>query len=88
MSQKAAIILRNHAGDKPLESAAAAKILSDYLKPGGVFSQEVFAALAGKVEEIETSLGNRKSLKELPENQRTALRTAIYFTCARCPRVS
>jgi PiT family inorganic phosphate transporter len=88
MSQKAAVILRNHAGGKSLESSATAKTLSDYLKPGGVFSEEVFLALAEKVERIQTLLGNRQSLKELPENQRTALRTAIYFTTETIARLN
>jgi PiT family inorganic phosphate transporter len=80
MSQNATTIFEKHAGVRPFEKEAAATTLSAYIKPGGAFSDKVFTALVEKNEEIATSLRNHKSLKELPENQRGALRMTIYFT--------
>ncbi len=80
MSQSATAILEKHTGGSLLENKAAGKTLNAYLKTGGAFSDNVFAALAEKNEEIATTIANRNSLNELPENQRSALRTEIYFT--------
>ena len=80
MSQSAAVVIEKHAGAAPMEKAAAGKILSAYLKTGGAFSDQVFAALAEKNSEIAPAISNRKLLAEVPENQRSPLRTAIYFT--------
>ena len=80
MSQSAATYLEKHAGAAPLENEAAAKTLDGYLKSGGAFSDQVFAALAEKNAEIAATLAGHKSLTELPGNQRSALRTAIYYT--------
>jgi PiT family inorganic phosphate transporter len=80
MSQSAAAMIEKHAGAAPMENDAAGKILSAYLKTGGAFSDQVFAALAEKNSEIEPAIASRKSLGEVPENQRGSLRAAIYFT--------
>jgi PiT family inorganic phosphate transporter len=62
-----------------MESDAAARTLGTYLKVGSAFSNNIFAALAKKNEEISTTLARHKSLAELPESQRSALRTEIYL---------
>jgi PiT family inorganic phosphate transporter len=80
MSQSAATFLQKNTVGVPLEAAAAAKTLDSYLKSGGAFSDKVFAALAEKNNEIASALAGRNSLTELPENQRSGLRTAIYYT--------
>ena len=80
MSQKAQAIVKTHAGNVSMEKEEAAKTLAGYLKAGGAFSDNVFAALAEKNAEISTTLAGHQSLAELPENQRSALRTDIYFT--------
>jgi inorganic phosphate transporter, PiT family len=80
MSQNATPIVEKHTSGVPLDKEAASKTLNAYLKTGGAFSDNVFTALTEKNNEITTALTNRKSLNELPENQRSALRTAIYFT--------
>jgi PiT family inorganic phosphate transporter len=79
MSQSASAVIEKHAAT-PMEKEAASKTLSAYLKASGTFSEAVFAALAEKNAEVGAAVGNRQSLNELPENQRAALRTAIYFT--------
>jgi PiT family inorganic phosphate transporter len=79
MSQNASAVLAKHA-PAPAEKDAAAKTLGAYLKPGGTFSDNLFAALAEKNSEVNTFLANHKSLAEMPEDQRGALRTAIYYT--------
>jgi PiT family inorganic phosphate transporter len=80
MSQSAAAMLEKHTKGLSAEGEAANKTLGAYLKTGGAFSDDVFAALAGKNAEIATALANHKSLAEVPEKQRGELRTAIYFT--------
>jgi len=79
-SQSVAAYLEKQVGAGPMEKVAAAKTLDAYLKSGGAFSDQVFGALSEKNAEIATMLANHKSLTELPENQRSALRTAIYYT--------
>jgi PiT family inorganic phosphate transporter len=80
MSQNASAIIQKYAGGEPVEKTEAAKALNDYLKTSGAFSDKVFPALAEKNSEIQTGLANCKSLTDLPENQRSGLRTAIYYT--------
>ena len=80
MSQSASAILKAHPGGGSPGKEEAAKALSAYLKAGGSFSDTLFAALAEKNEEIATAFAGRESLREVPENQRGALRTAIYLT--------
>ncbi len=79
LSQSAASVIKRHTGAKPLEKEAATGALGAYLRPDGAFSDHIFAALAAKNEEISTTLARHKSLAEVPENQRSALRTAIYL---------
>jgi PiT family inorganic phosphate transporter len=79
MSQNASAVLAKHVS-APAEKDAAANTLSAFLKPSGTFSDDVLAALAQKNSEVNTALAGHKSLAELPEDQRSALRTAIYFT--------
>ena len=79
-SQSVAAYLEKQPGAGPLDQEVAAKTLAAYLKPGGPFSDSVLGALAEKNTEIATTLASHKSLTELPENQRSALRTAIYYT--------
>ena len=80
MSQSAAAIFEKHDGAAALGKEEAAKALGVYLKAGGTFSDNVFPALAEKNREITATLANHKSLSDLPEAQRSGLRTAIYFT--------
>ncbi len=79
MSQSAATYLDKHAA-AAVEKEAAAKTLEAYLRSGGAYSDQVLAALAEKNAEIAATLAGHKSLTELPGNQRSALRTAIYYT--------
>jgi PiT family inorganic phosphate transporter len=79
MSQSATVLIKKHPGTPPAEAETAAKTLGSYLKTGGEFSDGVFGALAEKSGEISTNLANHKSLSELPENQRSVLRTEVYL---------
>ena len=80
MAQKAAVYWEKSDGATPLEKGAATKTLDGYLKSGGTFSDQVYGALAEKNAEISTLLAGHQSLTELADNQRSALRTAIYYT--------
>lgn len=75
----AAAIEKNAAGVKA-EATTATATLNAYLKSSGTFNDQVFPALAEKNEEITALLAGHRSLTELPDAQRTALRTAAYFT--------
>jgi PiT family inorganic phosphate transporter len=79
-TKRVSSILSAHTGGVEMDPATASKTLSSYLKTGGAFSSDVFAAVAVKNREIATSLSNRKSLAEVPETERSALRSAMYFT--------
>jgi PiT family inorganic phosphate transporter len=80
MSHSATTYLEKQGGPGLEQEEAAARTLDEYLKAGGAFSASVFGALAQQNAEITAALASHKSLTELPENQRNALRTAIYYT--------
>jgi PiT family inorganic phosphate transporter len=80
LSQSAAAMIVRHTNGVALEKDAATKVLGDYTKSGGIFSSNVFAALAEKNGEIGSLLAQHNSLSELPEDQRSELRAAIYLT--------
>ncbi|HEV2695183.1 MAG TPA: inorganic phosphate transporter [Verrucomicrobiae bacterium] len=81
MSQSATVALaKQPAASAPLDPDASGKVLGSYLKTDGVYSDQVFAALTEKNGEITTALTGHTSLTEVPENQRSSLRMAIYFT--------
>jgi PiT family inorganic phosphate transporter len=88
MSRSAATLLEKHPATVPQPREVAAKTLGAYIKSGGEFSDNVFAALAEENQEIAASLGNHKSLAEVPEKERGALRGAIYFTAETIGKLS
>ena len=88
MSQSAAVILEKHVSGLPLQKELADKTLGAYLKAGGAFSENVLTALAGENAQIATALAHHKSLAEVPENQRSQLRTTIYFTAETIGKLS
>jgi PiT family inorganic phosphate transporter len=81
-SQGAAAVLEKHSAGAPLNDAAANKVLNNFLRTGGVFSETVFSAAARENRQIADALAGRHSLTELPAAQRGALRNAIYLTAA------
>ena len=58
---------------------AATDTLRDYLQTYGVFSDKVFPALAQKNQEISATLTQHKSVNDLTENDRIALRAQIFL---------
>jgi PiT family inorganic phosphate transporter len=80
MSQSAATSLATAPARAPLAPEAADKVLSGYLKSNGAYSDDVLPALAEKNGEITAALTGHTSLADIPENQRSALRMAVYFT--------
>jgi PiT family inorganic phosphate transporter len=80
MSQNAARILEKHPAGAPLDDEAAGKVLSGFIKSGGTFSDTVFPALACENAKVTTALTGHQSLTEVPIEQRSALRMAIYLT--------
>jgi len=79
MTQQVGPILEKHGAGPGPGAAEASKTLDDYLKANGTYSESVFPALAEKNQEITAALANQTSLTGLPEGQRGALRTAIYY---------
>ncbi|HEY3914480.1 MAG TPA: inorganic phosphate transporter [Verrucomicrobiae bacterium] len=77
-AQSANVILYKHVSGQPLEPELADKTLVAYLKSDGSFSTNVYASLAEKNDEIAKTIGNHKSLTELPQKERSGLRNAIY----------
>jgi PiT family inorganic phosphate transporter len=80
LSQSASAIITKHTDGIPMEKAAAATTLANYLKAGGTYSDGVFAALSEKNVEISLILAGRNSLTAVPQSQRGDLRGAIYLT--------
>jgi PiT family inorganic phosphate transporter len=79
MSQNVAPIIQPHTGAASADPKAAAATLTAYLQTDGVFSDKVFPALAEKNGEISATLGGLKSLGELSQDQRIALRSEIFL---------
>ncbi len=80
MSQSASAMIARHAGPAPAAADAAARTLNAYLKTGGAYSDDVFAALAEKNTEVQTALAGHTSLSQVSESDRSGLRLAIYYT--------
>jgi PiT family inorganic phosphate transporter len=79
-SQKAAAIIQSHTGNVSADAPAVAGILMNFLKTDGIFSNKIFPALAQENQEISDTLAQHKSLAELTEDQRIALRREIFLT--------
>jgi len=79
-SQNTALTLAASPARAPLAPAGADQVLSGYLKSDGVYTDDVLPALAEKNGEITAALAGRTALTQVPENQRGALRMAVYFT--------
>jgi PiT family inorganic phosphate transporter len=80
MSQSASSVINKHTDGTPLEKGAATAALANYIKVGGSYPTNVFAALSEKNAEIDALIAGRNSLNEVPENQRGGLRGTIYLT--------
>jgi PiT family inorganic phosphate transporter len=74
----AAIIEKQSAGAAP-DAATASKTLAAYIKSGGSFSKDVLPALGVENKTIQSLLEGHKSIAEIPENQRSAVRSAFYY---------
>jgi PiT family inorganic phosphate transporter len=81
-SQAAEVIIQKLSSGPELNGPAAANNIDAYLKTGGSFTSDVFPALAELNQEITTGLTGRKSITDVPTEQRGKLRTAIYYTSA------
>jgi PiT family inorganic phosphate transporter len=79
-SHAVAAIFEKQAAGATADAPTASSTLAAYLKSGGAFTKEIFPALAEKNREIVTMLDGHKTVAELPENQRSVLRTAFYYT--------
>ncbi len=73
------IIQKSHPG-LPIDAPAASAVLDGYLKATGVYGPETLPALAEKNTEVAGMLAGHKSLTEIPEAKRSAVRTAVYYT--------
>jgi PiT family inorganic phosphate transporter len=78
-SHQVAAIIQQHTNGVSVEATNANDTLISYLKTGGIFSNKVFPALAQENQEISGTLAGHKSLGELTEDQRIALRREIYL---------
>jgi PiT family inorganic phosphate transporter len=86
--QNAAAIIRQHTGDVTVNADTAVTTLEDFLKTDGIFTDKVFPALAEKNQEIATTLAQHKSLAELTEKERVALRAQIFLTSSSIAKLS
>jgi PiT family inorganic phosphate transporter len=82
MSSGVTDLAQKHASGVALDKETAANTLAAYTKANGIYSDQVFTALAEENAAITTALTNHQSLTELPDQQRSSLRGAIYLTTA------
>jgi PiT family inorganic phosphate transporter len=75
-------LVEKQGGGASLDKQTAADVLNAYVKTSGVFSEQVYPALAEENATITTALTNHNSLTELTDQQRSVLRGAIYLTSA------
>jgi PiT family inorganic phosphate transporter len=67
------------AGDRKLELPEAVAEAGQFMRPGGLLSDQTFAALATLGTVVEKTVAPVSSLKEIPEGERAALRTELYL---------
>ena len=79
-SHSVAAIIQKQSTAPAADAASASTTLGAYLKSGGAFTPAVLPALAEKNKEIDAFLAGRKTIADIPEAQRSALRTAFYYT--------
>jgi len=79
-SHSAAAIIQKLNPAPPLDPAQAAATLAAYLKSSGAFTPAVLQALSEKNAEVAAMLAGHKSLQEIPEAGRSAVRTTLYYT--------
>ncbi|MFZ4777701.1 MAG: inorganic phosphate transporter [Terrimicrobiaceae bacterium] len=53
--------------------------LTDYIKPHGILSPAVYAALSGQCDDLSRRLGDSKSLGDLPVAERGEVRSDLYL---------
>jgi inorganic phosphate transporter, PiT family len=79
VSQKVAAIIQSHLNGVSVDAATVDQTLMNYLKADGIFSNKIFPALTGESKKISDTLAQHKSLGELSEDQRIALRREIFL---------
>ena len=79
-SHTAATIFGKLSAGSHADAAGASRTLAAYLKSGGTFNDGIFPALAEKNTEIDGLLDGHQTTADIPEAQRSALRTALYYT--------
>jgi PiT family inorganic phosphate transporter len=79
LSQKVAPLIQPQLGAALPGPEAATVTLRSYLQTGGVFSDQVFPALAEKNQEILDALTLNKSVAQLTKDEKIALRTEIFL---------
>ena len=64
---------------KDIEQQAATDELSAFLKTTGRYTDNIFPALAAKTRDIVNRLNGKSSFAEVPKDERSALRSALYL---------
>ena len=75
----ATAIFAKLAGNDPVTPQAAADTLNAFLKGSGKVSPAVYSALDEKNGELSTLVSGKTKLSDVPEQQRTSLRSDIYL---------
>jgi PiT family inorganic phosphate transporter len=80
--------LHKLAGTDPVSSQDATDTINAYLKNTGKVTPQTFPALDEKNAEIATILKGKKSLADVPKDQRTGLRSDIYLVSTAIGKLS
>jgi PiT family inorganic phosphate transporter len=86
--QNAAAIIQSHTGGVTVDTDTATTTIEDFLRTDGIFTDKTFPALAEKNGEIAATLAQHKSLSELTERERVALRAQIFLTSGTIAKLS
>ena len=78
-SQQASDSLTKRSPGTTVSNEDADKILSDYIKSDGQFTDKTFAAVAEKTHGVYDKLNGKQSFGDIPVEQRRAIRTDLYL---------
>jgi inorganic phosphate transporter, PiT family len=88
VSQAAQPVFDKHAGTTSITPAAANETLSAYLKPKATVSDTTYAALAAMDHDVTARLADKKSLADLPREDRKSVRTEFYLMSASAEKLA
>jgi PiT family inorganic phosphate transporter len=85
--QTATEVAEKYIKERPATPDAAKDELSAFLKTTGKLSDKTFGALAVEIQNLQSKLEGKSKFSEVPKEQRSDLRTAIYLLQASAAKI-